>query len=100
MRRGFKGIETGKSMSSCYKHTHAAVHARVLCCHYILSWNGSETKSYAPKNTAPPNEIHIVRGTTPANNALTPSCEVICARRVGIDRTEAALLEAPSAFVA
>lgn len=29
--------------------------------------------SYTPRKTAPPSEIHITLGTTPANNALGPS---------------------------
>lgn len=34
--------------------------------------------SYIPKNTAPPADIHNVRGTTPANSAFGPSVTYIC----------------------
>jgi len=37
--------------------------------------------SYAPRNTAPPADIHSVRGTTPAKRAFNPSWTYICRKR-------------------
>lgn len=36
-------------------------------------------RSYMPKNTAPPMEIHVTRGTMPLNSTETPSLRKMCA---------------------
>jgi hypothetical protein len=44
--------------------------------------------SYMPRKTAPPSEIHIVRGTTPEKSALGPSVRAISDMRAGIERKD------------
>lgn len=47
-----------------------------------------QAASYMPRKTAPPSEIHIVRGTTPEKSALGPSVRAISDMRAGMERKD------------
>lgn len=51
-------------------------------CHASVDARRPVVHSYIPRNTAPPAEIHIVRGTAPANSARRPSAAYSCRIRV------------------